>query len=98
MVEMLTMTRGNSTLEGLMFSSSQLAISMGAMMPKTMTELWMNWASSAVMTTYPSMTMVRDPWAMRLTLEAHFFTNWVRLNPAATTNMESIMMPLVLPK
>ena len=48
---MLTMAMGKRALEGLMPSSSQLAIIRGAMMPKTMTELWMNWDSSAAMRT-----------------------------------------------
>ena len=44
------------------------------------------------------MTRIRDPLAMRLTLAATVLTNWVRLKPAATTNMAIIMMPLGLPK
>ena len=79
-------------------SSSQLAIIRGAMMPKTMTELWMNWESRAAMRTYPSITRVREPFAILLTLAAHFLTNCVRLKPAATMNMATIMMPLALPK
>ena len=29
---------------------------------------------------------------------AAFFTNWVRVKPAATTNMATIITPLALPK
>ena len=44
------------------------------------------------------MTRVREPLAILLTLAAHLWTNWVRLKPAATMNMATIMMPLALPK
>ena len=44
------------------------------------------------------MTIIREPRAILFTLAAAFFTNWVRVRPAATTNMATIITPLLLPK
>ena len=44
------------------------------------------------------MTLVSEPLAILLTDAATLVTNCVRWRPAATTNMDMIMMPLALPK
>ena len=51
MVAIPIIAKGNSVFDGLMFNSSQLAIIIGAMIPKTTTELWINWDNITVINT-----------------------------------------------
>ena len=50
-VAMHTITSGNMTFEGLIFNSSQLAARVGAIIPNTTIELWINWHRIMVINT-----------------------------------------------
>lgn len=51
-----------------------------------------------ISTGYTAMIIVRLPFAICVMLLETFFTNCVLLNPAATTNIAIIIMPLAFPK
>ena len=84
------------TLLGLIFSSSQVAVTRGAIIQNAAAAPPIKVAARIDARVKPSITLIMLPFDMVLTLRPMIFTAWVRLNPADTTNMLSTRTTLLL--